>query len=397
MMHDRFSRRFRTAAWLAACAAALALPLAGCGTDRADSANQMTSYSSAVSRSERAELFTVPAEQMSHVQVVTVEPAKLVRTLRLTGSVTYNAFRTTPVITQVSGPVNRIVVAPGEHVSAGQPMLYVRSPDYSQLRASFLKARDAFELADKNFQRAQDLYAHHAIAERDLLQAQSDRNQAQADLQANEAALRILGVTDPDNLAKNPPSPEVPVLAPIGGEVVERLVSPGQVIQAGATQCFTLSDMSTVWVLANVYQNDLAYVRVGDPVTIEQDAYPSMVFHGRISYIAAALDPNTRTLQARMVTNNPGERLKKDMYVTAMVQAGVIPDALAVPDAAVLRDTENHPFVYVAAGPNQFARRLVTIGETRDGRTQITSGLKPGERVVGDGSLFLQFMNSLQR
>ncbi len=138
-------------------------------------------------------------------------------------------------------------------------------------------------------------------------------------------------------------------------------------------------------------------MHVGDPVTIEQDAYPNAVFHGRISYIAAALDPNTRTLQARMIISNPGERLKKDMYVTAMVQAGVIRDALAVPDAAVLRDSENHPFVYVAAGPNQFARRLVTLGETRDGRTQITIGLKPGERVVGDGSLFLQFMNSLQR
>src|SRR6202007_702875 len=111
------------------------------------------------------------------------------------------------------------------------------------------------------------------------------------------------------------------------------------------------------------------------------------VFHGRISFIAAALDPNTRTLQARIVTGNPGKKLKKDMYVSAVLQSGVIRDALTVPDAAVLRDTENMPFVYVQSGTNQFARRLVKIGSSEAGRTQITEGLKEGEHVVGDGSL----------
>ena len=128
---------------------------------------------------------------------------------------------------------------------------------------------------------------------------------------------------------------------------------------------------------------------------ISTDTYPR-VFHGRISYVASALDPNTRTLQARIVTANPNKILKKDMYVTAMLQAGVIRDALTVPDAAVLRDTENMPFVYAQSGANQFARRLVKIGDSQAGRTQITDGLKEGDRVVGDGSLFLQFKNSLQ-
>ena len=153
--------------------------------------------------------------------------------------------------------------------------------------------------------------------------------------------------------------------------------------------------MSTVWVLVNVYQSDVGYVRVGDSVDISTDTYPK-VFHGRISYVAPALDPNTRTLQARIVTANPNKILKKDMYVTAMLEAGVIRDALTVPDAAVLRDSENMPFVYVESGANQFARRLVKIGDSQDGRTQITDGLKEGEQVVGDGSLFLQFKNSLQ-
>ena len=155
------------------------------------------------------------------------------------------------------------------------------------------------------------------------------------------------------------------MLAPAGGEIVERLVGPGQLLQAGTTQCFTISDMSTVWVLVNVYQNDLAYVHAGDAVEITTDAYPT-VFHGKISYIAAALDPTTRTLQARIVTDNPGDKLKKDMYVTATVQAGAMKDALTVPDAAVLRDTENQPFVYVLSGATSLRGAQVKIGDSTE-------------------------------
>jgi cobalt-zinc-cadmium efflux system membrane fusion protein len=195
---------------------------------------------------------------------------------------------------------------------------------------------------------------------------------------------------------KAPPSFEVPVKAPIGGLVVEQDVSAGQLIQPGTTQCFMISDVSTVWVLVNVYQKDLPYVRVGDQVTIQTDTYPG-AFHGRIAYVAASLDPSTRTLQARIETTNPGQKLKKDMYVVATVNAGTIHNAIALPDAAVLRDTENQPFVYAAASPNQFGRRSVTLGESLNGQTEITSGLKAGNRVIGNGSLFLQFANSLQR
>jgi RND family efflux transporter MFP subunit len=153
--------------------------------------------------------------------------------------------------------------------------------------------------------------------------------------------------------------------------------------------------MSTVWVLANVYQGDLAYIKTGDDVVVQTDAYPQS-FHGRISYVSAALDPNTRTLQARVVVDNPGEKLKKDMYCTVMVTAGAIQKAIAVPDAAVLRDDENQPFVYIATGANQFGRRGVEIGQSENGQTQILQGLSAGEKVVGNGSLFLQFANSIQ-
>ena len=385
----------RNGGFLSAMALALAFTLTACSSNDRTRAGKMTSFSANASTSATPQLFTLPHDQISHVQVVTIQPTTLTRTLRLTGSVAYNAFNTTPVITQVGGPVSRILVLPGQQVKAGQPMLDVSSPDYSQLLDSYLKAADSYRLADKNYVRAQDLYQHHAIAQRDLEQAESDRNQAQADLNAADQGMKILGIKNPADLAKAPSSALIPVLAPIAGEVVERLVSPGQVVQAGQTQAFTISDLRTVWVLANVYQGDLAAVRSGDDVVVQNDTYPGN-FHGRISYVSPALDPNTRTLQARIVVDNPGEKLKRDMYCTVTVTAGSIANAIAVPDSSVLRDDNNQPFVYLAVSANQFGRRDVEIGQSLNGQTQILKGISPGEKVVADGSLFLQFANSLQ-
>ena len=368
---------------------ALALTLVGCERPERGS----NSY---LKDSNTPNLFTIPPEQMPHVQIVTIQPTTLTRTLRLTGAVAYNAFRTTPVITQVSGPVSRIVVVPGQNVTQGQPMLYVASPDYSQLRTNYLKAKDAHALAEMTYERAKDLYTHGAVAQQTLEQAQSAEVQASGDLAAAQAALKVLGITDPDTLVTSPPSFEVPVRASIAGQVVEQDVAAGQLIQPGSTQCFVISDTTNVWVLVNVYQKDLPYVRIGDPVTIQTDTYPE-VFHGRISYVAASLDPNTRTLQARIDTNNPGQKLKNSMYVVATVNAGTMSKVIALPDAAILRDSENQPFVYAATAANQFGRRPVTLGESLNGRTEVTSGVRLGDQVIGDGSLFLQFANSLQR
>ena len=380
---QRFTQQLPRVAML--LATSLALLLAACSS----SAPIAKTYDG----TSNPDLLKVPKEQADHIQVVTVEPTSWPRVLRLTGNVAYNSFLTTPVISQVSGPVSRIMVSPGQQVKKGQAMLYVSSPDYSQLRANYLKARDAHSLAHKNYIRSQDLFAHHAIAARDLEAAESAEIQAQADLTAAEQSLKILGIPRPDTLIENPTSPEVPVLAPIDGEAVERLCSPGQVLQSGQTQCFTISNMSTVWILANVYENQLAYVHVGDPVSIKTDAYAD-TFNGRISFMGAALDPTSRTLQARIDTRNPNGRLKKDMYVTATVVAGKIDNALLVPDAAVLRNAENEPFLYVAVGQDQFTRRPVKLGESNNGKTQVVSGLQPGERIAGDGSLFLQFASS---
>lgn len=376
---------------------AASLAIAGCGAGPGESESKMTSYTSNESKAETADLFSVPQDQMAHVQIVPVEKTPRQRILRLTGAVAYNQFKTTPVFAAVGGPVHEILVSPGQMVHAGQPLLTVNSPDYSIARALYIKTRAALQLSEKTATRAEDLYTHGAIAESDLQIAQSARTQAEADKTASEDAIRALGIRNPETLLKSTSrtTSQIPIIAPVAGEIVERLVGPGQLLVSGATQCFTISNTGTVWVLVNVYPNDMAYVHLGDAVEINTDSYPD-TFHGKISFIAPALDPNTRTLQARIETSNPGQKLKKDMYVTATVKAGVLADALTVPDSSVLRDTENQPFVYVQTDSNHFARRLVQIADSQSGRTQITSGLKAGEKVAGDGSLFLQFKNSLQ-
>lgn len=375
-----------------ACTASILVISTACNRK---AATAVTASGQSAGSSDTPSLFTVQEDKMAHIQVVPVTVANLPQVLTLPGSVTYNSFETTPVITQVSGPVLRVLVYPGQFVKKGQPMLTVTSPDYAVMRDNYIKAHDSFNLAEINVKRARDLYTHEAISLSALQQAQSAEVQAKADLTAAEQALRVIGISNPAQVVGEAASPEIPLLAPLSGEVVERTVSPGQVIAGGSTQCFTISNMSTVWVLANVYQSAMQYIHLGDHVAIETNAYP-MKFSGRISYIAPAMDPTTRTLQVRIVTNNPGERLKKDMYVTVVVNAGVIRNTITVPAAAVLRNSENQPFVYVAEGSQQFARRLVEIGSTEGGQTQIVSGLEPGERVMGDGSLFVEFANSLR-
>jgi len=387
---------FPRSLWLAL--AVVSLALASCSRPSSEATASAASSTTPETSESKARLFTVPQDQMAHVQVVPVQALRLPRVLRLTGTVAYNSFETTPVITQIGGPVSRILVSPGQEVTAGQVMLYVSSPDYAQLRTNFLKARSAYQLALTVYSRTTELFDRGARARADLDLAEATRDQAQGDLQAADQALTVLGLSS-DQVAKNPLSPEIAVFAPIAGVVVERLASPGQVLQAGATQVFTISNMSTVWVLANVYEHDLGFVHIGDAVEIQTDAYAA-TFHGKISFISPALDATSRTLQVRIVTDNPEGRLKKDLYVTATVRAGAIENALTVPDAAVLRTAENEPFVYVVedpAKPNQFGERLVSVGQSQGGRTQILSGVRRGENVAADGSLFLQFGNSLQR
>ena len=166
-------------------------------------------------------------------------------------------------------------------------------------------------------------------------------------------------------------------------------------IQAGTTACFTISDNSTVWVQGHIYDRDLEAIHIGDAVE-ETDASFHRTFHGVVSYIEALIDPTTRTTSVRIVTKNPDGLLKKDMFVDAVIHTRSGRTVLALPTSAILRTEENLPFVYVEASPGKFAQRLINIGVEQAEETEIVTGLKEGEKVVAQGSVFLQFANSNQ-
>jgi cobalt-zinc-cadmium efflux system membrane fusion protein len=344
-------------------------------------------------------LFTVSREQLPHLRIIPVRTSSWSIAIHTTGTVDWDADHTTQAITQVNGPISRILVDTGAQVKAGDPLLYVASPDVANAISTYKKARNQEELAQRTLNRTKELLEHGAVAQKDLEAAQADFNDAATDVQNSLQPLKIFGVTkqeiDQAEHQNVPISPELGVYAPIAGIVVQKLVSPGQLIQAGATTCFMISDVSTVWVQGHIFDRDLPSVRLGDTVEDSNPAF-AQKFHGVVSYIGSMMDAATRTTPVRIVTQNPGGLLKKDMFVDAVIHTRTQTNVLAVPVSAVLHNEQNEPFVYVEVQPDKFAQRLVTVGAQQNDQQEILNGLKKGENVISEGSVFLQFANSYQ-
>jgi cobalt-zinc-cadmium efflux system membrane fusion protein len=341
--------------------------------------------------------FSVPEEQLAHIEVAPAHRAAFSTEIKTTGTVDWDNDHTSQAITQVSGPITRILYDTGVHVTQGQPLLYVTSPDITGAFSTYRKARNRLALAKQNLDRNKDLLDHKAIAPRDFEQVQADYNDADTDVETALEALKILGVSEKEaadaELQTGTVRPELPMRAPITGTIVQKLVNPGQVIQAGSTTAFVISNVETVWVQAHVYEKDLRSLRVGDAADVKSSVFPD-VFTGRVGYIGSMLDPATRTTPVRIVTTNPNGFLKKDQFVDVSVRDKATHDALVVPTPAILYDAENLPFVYVRVEAGKFAQRQVTLGTQQNGQTEITQGVKDGDPVVTQGSLFLQFANT---
>lgn len=356
------------------------------------------SYTAGATAAPPTNYFTLPDAERAHIQMATAHTTDLPTTIHTTGTVDWDNDHTTQAITQVNGPITRIVVDLGTHVKAGDPLLYVASPDIAGAVSAYRKAKNRLDQAQRELDRNRDLLAHKAIAQRDFDSSQADYNDAATDLQTALQSLKILGISDADlqtaAVQSGAVRAELPMRSPIDGTVVQKLVFPGQFIQAGATQAFTISDTSTVWVQAHVYDRDIASIAVGDTAEMRNAAFPE-VFHGRVTSVGNLLDPATRTTLVRIVTANPRDLLKKDLFVDVAIAGPTRHNVLVVPTSAVLYDEQNLPFVYVDAGQGRFAERTVTLGVQSGSETEISSGLKAGDSLVGQGSLFLQFANSI--
>jgi membrane fusion protein, heavy metal efflux system len=340
---------------------------------------------------------SVTAEQRGRLHVQPVSVTSFQPVLETNGSVAFDADVSTQVLAPISGPVTRILVQPGAEVSRGEALANVSSPDFATAVAGYRKAQGAAVQARRVADLDQQLWTNDAIAKRDLEQAQVDAQAAEADRDAALQELRSLGVADAQiaSLRSGGPMPtlQAAIRAPISGTVVERLVNPGQLLQAGATPTFTIADLSTVWVQANVFEADLASVHVGDAADVVTSA-SSTPLHGIVRYVAALVDPGTKATAVRVVVPNPKRLLKRDMFVNVTIHSSVRRTGVLAPVSSVLRDEDNLPYVFVERTPGTFARRSVTLGARVADQYEITAGLQAGDRLITEGGLFVQFAQS---
>ncbi len=340
---------------------------------------------------------TLTPDQRKNIRLATVERSKIHRTVEATGSVDFNNDQATAVLAPISGPVSRLLVDIGDHVNKGDPLALVDSPDYAAAISAYRKALTTAHTARRLADLEKDLVEHQGVAKREEDQAEADAANADADVDAALKALISLNV-DPKVIKAVEQGQSISpisgvIRSPMAGTVVDRQITPGQLLQAGTTPCFTVADLSRVWVMAQVAEPDLASVAVGDSADVATGA-GSANLTGTVAKVSALVDPDTRLVPARVVVDNPQGLLKKQMYVNVRIHSRQETNGLLVPVSALLRDDENLPFVYVAQHDGSFARRSVTLGYRTGDQFDIPAGLQAGEQVVVDGGIFVQFMQN---
>ena len=340
---------------------------------------------------------TLTAAQRPKIQTYTVAPSNYRKTTETTGTVDFDNDQATSVLAPFGGPVSRLLVSVGDQVKVGDPLAEVDSPDFAAAISAYRKALATAQTLRQVADMDKDLLQHNGVAQREDEQAQTDATNAEADRDAALQALVSLNL-DPqvikDLQAGRPVArPGGMIRSPIAGTVVEKLITPGQLLSAGSTPCFTVADLSRVWVMAQIFGSDLASVRVGDSAEVESSIATNS-FSGTVDKISALVNPDTRSVLVRVVVDNPGDFLKKQMYVRVRIQSRQENTGLLISDSAILRDEENLPFVYVAQPDGSFARRHVTLGYRTGDQYEIPTGLRAGDQIVINGGLFLQFMQN---
>lgn len=328
-------------------------------------------------------LLTVDQHDLSKFPLVAAEKIDAPNQLNATGNVAPDVSREIPVISLANGRVVDVKARLGDDVRKGQLLFQVQSPDITTAFNAYLKTVNDEQLANKADLRAQDLYKHGAISQAMVEQADDAAHNAKADLDAAEEQLRILGVD------KAHPSSVVGIRAPISGVIISQNVTNAAaagVGLAGSATAFTIADLTEVWILCDVYENDIPKLQLGQEALIKLNSYPDRPVKGRISDIGPVLDPSLRTAKVRIQVHNPGF-LKLGMFANATFSSRKTETHAAVPADAVLH-LHDRDWVFVPAGENHFRRTEVRPGQMLSGNRQIIlSGVQPGQQVVSNALL----------
>jgi membrane fusion protein, heavy metal efflux system len=336
-------------------------------------------------------------DQQQHIHLYSVAPSKFRRTVEASGVVDFDSNQATSVLAPISGPVSRLLVSLGDHVKQGAPLALVDSPDFASAVSNYRKALSTAKTARRLADLDKDLVQNNGVAKREADQAETDAINAEADREAALQALISLQVPAQTITAIREGRPfarvEATIRAPVAGTVVERLITPGQLLQAGTTSCFTVADLSRVWVMTQIFGEDLTTVKLGDEAEI-LTGIGANNFSGTVDNISSLVDPDTRSVEVRVVAKNPGDFLKKQMYVRVLIRSRQESTGLLVPVSAVLRDDVNLPFVYTAQTDGSFNRQHVTVGYRTADQYEIAEGLKAGDKIVVEGGIYMQFMQT---
>jgi len=370
--------------------ASLALILAGCSPHE-DKGPESPAATVTVSN------VTLTADQQQNIHLAAVQSSEFHKTVDTTGTVNFDEDQSTTILAPMGGPVSKILVTLGEQVTAGQPLAQVDSPDFATAVSAYQKALATAKITRQLAEQDEELLQHHGVSLREAEQAKIDATNAAADSEAAWQELVSLQV-DPATIKAiqdGKSAPHIPGLirSPIAGTIVDRPITPGELLSAGATPCFTVAKLSKVWVMANLFGPDIGIVKTGDSAEV-LTGIGSEKFAGTVDNIADVVDPDTRSVAVRVVAENPGNALKNEMYVHVLIHSKEGTPGLLVPVAAVLRDEENLPFVYLAQPDKSYARQHVTLGYRDGDQYDIMTGLKVGDQVVVDGGLFVQFLQN---
>ncbi len=322
--------------------------------------------------------------RLQFIKVETVKETDAAPVVRLTGKVTFDEDHTQRVASPIDGRASRILIELGDNVRAGQALMELTSPHVSELQADSQKALQDLDLATKALDRSTKLKQEGAVSEKEAAQAEADFRKAKSDAARTNAQLRSLSVSASD------PTTSAAIRAQIAGTIVERNILVGQEVRADSAQpLLTISNLGVVWVLADVYEQDLGMVRKGDSVKIHVPAYPDESFDGKVDHVGDVLDPVSRTVKLRCTVPNTQFRLKPEMF--AKIELSDIGDkkAIILPSSAILTDSE-HTRVFVAGSDHIYRQRVVTVGPEVDDHVRVLGGLKVGEQVVTEGAIFLK-------
>jgi len=381
----RTKTHFPTRIFFPALGLLLAILLTGCSGGKADP-NAEAPPKATVEPELDASNFKV--DHPDQFPLVTAVERKVVPALNVTGSVQPDIARSVPVISIATGRVVEIKARLGDVVEKGQLLLKVRSNDVSGAYQTYVKAENDERLARIQFERAQILYEKGAIAKSALEQAEDAEADAKADLNAATEQLHLLGID------KDHPSGIVDITAPISGVITDQQVTNASGVQGLAgPNPFTISDLSYVWVICDVYENDLDAVRVGDVADIHLNAYPHQILKGRVDNILPVLDPIIRTAKVRLEVKNPG-MMRIGMFATATFYGRQPETHSAVPASAILH-LHDREWVYTPLGSGHFKRQEVVTGNMLPNKQQeVVSGIKPGDQVVSNA---LDLQNTVEQ